>query len=41
MNSARAIIYADNSADFDRIAGKKAQEMQLEMAELLKVKGII
>lgn len=41
VNSARAIIYADSSADFDRIAGKKAQEMQLEMAELLKSKGLI
>ncbi len=41
VNSARAIIYADSSADFDRNAGKKAQEMQLKMAELLKAKGII
>ena len=41
VNSARSIIYADNSMDFDRIAGKKAHEIQLEMADLLKSKGII
>ncbi|MFC2104830.1 orotidine-5'-phosphate decarboxylase [Bacteroidota bacterium] len=41
VNSARSIIYADGSADFDRIAGKKAQELHLEMAEMLAAKGII
>ena len=41
VNSARSIIYADSSGDFDRIAGKKAHELQSEMAELLKAKGII
>ncbi|MFC2151322.1 orotidine-5'-phosphate decarboxylase [Bacteroidota bacterium] len=41
VNSARSIIYADGSGDFDRIAGKKAQELHLEMSELLKAKGVI
>jgi len=41
VNSARSIIYADSSSDFDRIAGKKANELQSEMADLLKVKGLI
>ncbi len=41
VNSSRGIIYADNSADFDRMAGKKANELQSEMAELLAVKGLI
>ncbi len=41
VNSARAIIYADSSADFDRVAGKRANELQSEMAELLKLKGIL
>lgn len=41
VNSARAIIYADTSTDFDRVASKKANELQSEMAELLKRKGII
>lgn len=41
VNSARGIIYADSSADFNRIAGIKAHELQSEMADLLKAKGII
>lgn len=41
VNSARSIIYADSSSDFDRIAGNKARELQNEMAELLKLKGLI
>jgi len=41
VNSSRSIIYADNSGDFDRIASKKANELQSEMAELLKSKGLI
>lgn len=41
VNSARSVIYADNSADFDRIAGIKAKELQSEMAELLKLKKLI
>ncbi|PLX13899.1 MAG: orotidine-5'-phosphate decarboxylase [Marinilabiliales bacterium] len=41
VNSARSIIYSESSGDFDRIANKKARELQTEMAELLKEKGII
>lgn len=36
VNSSRAIIYADNSANFAKVAGQRAAEMQAEMAELLK-----
>lgn len=35
VNSSRAIIYADNSRDFAKVAGQRAAEMQAEMAELL------
>lgn len=35
VNSSRAIIYADDSEDFAVTAGKEAQEVQLEMAEML------
>lgn len=41
VNSARSVIYADGSPDFDRIANRKARELQVEMADLLKAKGII
>lgn len=41
VNAARSIIYADSSSDFDRIAGNKARELQSEMSELLKLKGLI
>jgi orotidine-5'-phosphate decarboxylase len=35
VNSARAIIYADNSADFDTVAGEKALELQKQMQNYL------
>lgn len=41
VNSSRAIIYADNSTDFDRKAGNAARELQSEMADLLRAKSII
>jgi orotidine-5'-phosphate decarboxylase len=41
VNSSRAIIYADNSTDFDRKAGSAARELQNEMADLLRAKNII
>lgn len=41
VNSARDIIYADSFSDFDRYAGNKARELQVEMADILKAKGII
>lgn len=36
VNSSRAIIYADNTEAFARIAGEKAHEVQQQMAGLLK-----
>ncbi|MFO7829169.1 MAG: orotidine-5'-phosphate decarboxylase [Bacteroidales bacterium] len=41
INSARSIIYASHSHDFAKTAGIKAKEIQDEMENLLKVKGII
>ena len=41
VNSSRAIIYADSSSDFAKVAGIKAHEMQTEMAELLVVNGVV
>ena len=40
VNSSRGIIYAGNDEDFARIAGEKAHELQQEMSEELKKKGI-
>jgi orotidine-5'-phosphate decarboxylase len=36
VNSSRAIIFADASEQFAAVAGIKAQEMQIEMEELLR-----
>lgn len=36
VNSSRAIIYADSTENFARVAGEKAKEVQQQMAELLK-----
>lgn len=36
VNSSRAIIYADKSTGFARVAGEKAHEVQQQMAEQLK-----
>lgn len=36
VNSSRAIIYADKSTEFARVAGEKAHEVQQQMAEQLK-----
>ena len=36
VNSSRAIIYADNTENFAAVAGMKAKEVQLEMAQELK-----
>ena len=35
VNSSRGIIFADNSEKFDKAAGEKARELQLEMEEYL------
>jgi orotidine-5'-phosphate decarboxylase len=40
VNSSRGIIFADNSKDFDLVAGQKAQEIQLEMEKYLSEKNI-
>ena len=36
VNSSRAIIYADKTENFATVAGEKAKEVQLQMAEQLK-----
>lgn len=41
VNSSRAIIFADASENFAKTAGIKAKEVQEEMQNLLKSKGII
>jgi len=41
VNSSRGIIFADNSEIFDKVAGEKAREIQLEMAQYLKEHKII
>jgi orotidine-5'-phosphate decarboxylase len=35
VNSSRAIIFADNSESFDKVAGEKAKEIQVEMEKYL------
>ena len=41
VNSSRGIIFADNSVDFDKVAGQKAKEMQLEMEDYLRERNLI
>lgn len=41
VNSSRGIIFADNSENFDKVAGEKAREIQIEMAQYLMEKKII
>lgn len=41
VNSSRGIIFADNSTDFDKIAGQKARELQREMETYLMEKNLI
>ncbi len=41
VNSSRAIIFADSSKDFDKIAGRKAQEIQTEMEKYLSERNLI
>jgi len=41
VNSSRAIIFADGTSDFDKIAGEKAREMQTEMQKYLAQKKLI
>lgn len=41
VNSSRAIIFADATENFAKVAGEKAKEVQMEMEELLLNQGII
>jgi len=41
VNSSRGIIFADDSNNFDKTAGEKAREMQIEMEKYLKQKKLI
>lgn len=41
VNSSRGIIFADNSANFDKVAGEKAREIQLEMEQYLSEKNLV
>lgn len=41
VNSSRGIIFADSSKDFAKIAGQKAQEVQLEMEKYLSERNIV
>ena len=41
VNSSRGIIFADNSKNFDKIAGEKARELQAEMEHYLKEHNLI
>ena len=40
VNSSRAIIYADKTVHFAKVAGEKAKEMRNEMAALLQENGL-
>jgi len=41
VNSSRGIIFADNSPDFDKVAGEKAHEIQMEMARYLSGRNLV
>ena len=41
VNSSRGIIFADDSENFDKIAGEKAKEIQMEMEGHLKERNLI
>ena len=41
VNSSRAIIFADSTENFDKVAGEKAKEMQLEMETYLSGRNLI
>jgi orotidine-5'-phosphate decarboxylase len=41
VNSSRGIIFADNTENFDRIAGEKAKEIQSEMEKYLLERNLI
>lgn len=41
VNSSRGIIYADDSSKFDKVAGEKAREIQVEMEKHLAERSLI
>ena len=41
VNSSRGIIFADNTENFDKVAGEKAEEIQLEMEKYLSERNLI
>lgn len=41
VNSSRGIIFADNTEKFDKVAGEKAGELQLEMEGYLRERNLI
>jgi orotidine-5'-phosphate decarboxylase len=41
VNSSRGIIFADNTENFAKVAGKKAREMQLEMEQYLSERNLL
>jgi orotidine-5'-phosphate decarboxylase len=41
VNSSRGIIFADNTAEFARVAGQKAHEMQMEMETYLSERNLV
>jgi len=41
VNSSRAIIFADNTGNFDKIAAEKAEEVQIEMEKYLLERNLI
>ncbi len=41
VNSSRAIIFADNSSNFDIVAGQKAKEIQFEMEKYLHERNLV
>jgi orotidine-5'-phosphate decarboxylase len=41
VNSSRGIIFADSSEEFDKVAGQKAEEIQLEMEKYLSEHNLI
>ncbi|OFY66193.1 MAG: orotidine 5'-phosphate decarboxylase [Bacteroidetes bacterium RBG_13_43_22] len=41
VNSSRGIIFADNSENFDKVAGEKARELQIEMEAYLAERNLI
>jgi orotidine-5'-phosphate decarboxylase len=41
VNSSRGIIFADSTEDFDKIAGEKAKEVQVEMEKYLSERSLI